>query len=63
MKSYSYSEARGNFATVLDAAARDGVVEIRRRDGTVFRILPLRTGTASTIRCERCKGEAVDRAT
>ncbi|MFY9790298.1 MAG: type II toxin-antitoxin system prevent-host-death family antitoxin [Candidatus Sulfotelmatobacter sp.] len=49
MKSYSYSEARGNFATVLDEAARDGVVEIRRRDGTVFRILPLRTGTASPL--------------
>ena len=42
MKSYSYSEARGNFATVLDKAERDGAVEIRRRDGTVFRILPLR---------------------
>ncbi len=44
MKSYSYSEARGNFATVLDEAERDGAVEIRRRDGTVFRILPLRSG-------------------
>jgi prevent-host-death family protein len=42
MKSYSYSEARGNFATVLDEAERDGAVEIRRRDGRVFRILPLR---------------------
>jgi hypothetical protein len=29
MKSYSYSEARGNFATVLDEAERDGAVEIR----------------------------------
>ena len=49
MKSYSYSEARGNFATVLDEAERDGVVEIRRRDGTVFRVLPLRTGAASPL--------------
>ena len=49
MKSYSYSEARGNFATVLDEAERDGAVEIRRCDGTVFRILPLRTGTASPL--------------
>ncbi len=47
MKSYSYSEARENFATVLDEAARDGAVEIRRRDGTVFRILPLRKSKAS----------------
>ena len=31
MKSYTYSEARGNFATVLEEA---------ERDGAVFRILP-----------------------
>jgi hypothetical protein len=49
MKSYSYSEARANFATVLDEAESDGVLEIRRRDGTVFRILPLRTGAASPL--------------
>ena len=49
MKSYSYSEARENFATVLDEAARDGAVEIRRRDGTVFRILPLRKSKASPL--------------
>jgi antitoxin (DNA-binding transcriptional repressor) of toxin-antitoxin stability system len=49
MKSYSYSEARGNFATVLDEAARDGAVEIRRRDGAVFRILPLRTSAESPL--------------
>jgi prevent-host-death family protein len=49
MKSFSYSEARGNFATVLDEAERDGAVEIRRRDGRVFRILPLRKGKASPL--------------
>jgi len=49
MKSYSYSEARGNFATVLDEAERDGAVEIRRRDGAVFRILPLRKSKASPL--------------
>ena len=49
MKSYSDSEARGNFATVLDEAERDGAVEIRRRDGTVFRILPLRKSKASPL--------------
>ena len=49
MKSYSYSEARGNFATVLEEAERDGAVEIRRRDGTVFRILPLRKSKASPL--------------
>ena len=49
MKSYTYSEARGNFATVLEEAERDGAVEIRRRDGTVFRILPLRKSKASPL--------------
>lgn len=49
MKSYSYSEARGNFATVLDEAERDGAVEIRRRDGRVFRILPLRKSKVSPL--------------
>lgn len=49
MKSYSYSEARGNFATVLDEAERDGAVEIRRRDGRVFRILPLRKSKESPL--------------
>jgi prevent-host-death family protein len=49
MKSYSYSEARGNFATVLNEAERDGAVEIRRRDGTIFRILPLRKSKASPL--------------
>jgi prevent-host-death family protein len=49
VKSYTYSEARGNFATVLEEAERDGAVEIRRRDGTVFRILPLRKSKASPL--------------
>lgn len=49
MKSYTYSKARGNFATVLDEAERDGVVEIRRRDGTVFRILPARKSKESPL--------------
>ena len=49
MKSYTYSEARGNFATVLQEAERDGAVEIRRRDGTVFRILPARKSKASPL--------------
>jgi len=49
MKSYSYSETRKNFATVLEEAARDGAVEVRRRDGTVFRTLPLRKSKASPL--------------
>jgi antitoxin (DNA-binding transcriptional repressor) of toxin-antitoxin stability system len=49
MKSYTYSQARGNFATLLAEAERDGAVEIRRRDGTVFRVLPLRRPKASPL--------------
>jgi antitoxin (DNA-binding transcriptional repressor) of toxin-antitoxin stability system len=49
MKSYTFSEARGNFATVLEEAKRDGAVEIRRRDGTVFRIMATRTSKASPL--------------
>jgi antitoxin Phd len=49
MKSYTYSKARGNFATVVEEAERDGEVEIRRRDGAVFRILPVRKSEASPL--------------
>ncbi len=34
---------------MLDEAERNGAVEIRRRDGTAFRILPLRTGAAPLL--------------
>jgi prevent-host-death family protein len=49
VKAYTYSEARENFATVLEEAERDGAVEIRRRDGAVFRILPARKSNASPL--------------
>jgi len=37
---YTYSEARQNFATVLERAAREGEVRIKRKDGQVFVIQP-----------------------
>ena len=40
MKSYTYSEASENFASVLEGAEQDGAVEIRRQDGAVFRLSP-----------------------
>jgi len=49
MRSYTYSEARRDLATVLDEAEREGAVEIRRRDGSVFRILPLRKSKGSPL--------------
>lgn len=41
MTSYTYSEARQNFAEVLDRAKEEGGVLITRRDGTVFEIHPV----------------------
>ena len=40
MTVYTYSEARQKLASLLDEAARQGEVRIRRRDGQVFVIKP-----------------------
>jgi prevent-host-death family protein len=40
MKVYTYSEARQNFASVLEHARREGPVRIRRRDGESFVLKP-----------------------
>jgi Antitoxin Phd_YefM, type II toxin-antitoxin system len=40
MKSYTFSEARQNFAAVLEQARRDGAVRIQRRDGQSFVLTP-----------------------
>ena len=40
MKSYTFSEARQNFAAILEQARRDGAVRIRRRDGQSFILTP-----------------------
>ncbi len=49
MKAYTYSEARENFATVLEEAERSGAVEIRRRDGAVFRLSPAPKSKSSPL--------------
>ncbi|HUU37432.1 MAG TPA: type II toxin-antitoxin system Phd/YefM family antitoxin [Candidatus Desulfaltia sp.] len=41
MTSYTFSEARQNFAAVLEKAKVEGGVLITRRDGTIFEILPV----------------------
>jgi hypothetical protein len=40
MKVYTYSEARQQLASLLDRARQDGVVRIRRRDGSAFLVQP-----------------------
>ena len=42
MKVYSFSEARQQFAAVLDTAQNDGAVKITHRDGRAFTIQPLK---------------------
>jgi hypothetical protein len=37
---YTYSEARQNFASLLDLAASEGEVRIQRRDGQTFVLRP-----------------------
>ena len=40
MKVYTYSDARQHFASVLDTASREGKVLIRKRDGSLFALVP-----------------------
>ena len=40
MKEYSFTEARQNFASLLDEAQQKGVVCIRKRNGEAFYIKP-----------------------
>jgi len=37
---YTYSEARQSLATLLDKAAQEGKVRIKRKDGQIFVIRP-----------------------
>ena len=40
MKEYSFTEARQNFASLLDEAQQNGAVCIRKRNGDAFYIKP-----------------------
>jgi hypothetical protein len=40
VKTYTFSKARQNLASVLNQAKKDGVVRISRRDGQAFEIRP-----------------------
>ena len=41
MRVYTFSEARQNFASLLDVAQKDGAVRVKRRDGRAFTIQPI----------------------
>ncbi len=40
MTVFTYSQARQNFAAVLDRAAEEGKVLIKRKDGSIFTLCP-----------------------
>lgn len=40
MRIYTYSEARRKLASLLDRAAEEGEVRIKRRDGQTFVVMP-----------------------
>ena len=46
MKTYTYSEARQQLASLLDEARRNGEVRIRRQDGSEFVVQPVRSSTS-----------------
>lgn len=41
MTTYTYTDARQNFATVLDKARQEGEVLIKRKDGSCFVLRPV----------------------
>jgi len=41
MRSYSFSKARQNLATVLDVADKEGAIRINRKDGQAFILKPV----------------------
>ena len=48
MNVYTYSEARQNFATLLDKAAQEGEVRVKRKDGRIF-VIRLEPNTDSPL--------------
>ena len=42
----TYSEARQNFASILDKSKIDGAVLVKRSDGSMFRISPEQNNTS-----------------
>ena len=51
MNVYTYTEARQNLASLLDQAAREGEVRIKRKDGQVF-VIRLQPRTKSPLEVE-----------
>ena len=46
MTTYTYSHARQHFASVLDKASTEGQALIKRKDGSLFIVKPVRRPTS-----------------
>jgi hypothetical protein len=42
MNIYTFSEARQQLATILERARKEGEIQIKRRDGQMFALKPIR---------------------
>jgi hypothetical protein len=64
MRTYTYSEARQQFAAVLDQAKREGAVCIRRQDGSTFVLQPMLTAASPLdvpgVKSRLARGELVE---
>ncbi len=64
MHVYTYSEARGKLAIVLEQAENTGKVLIRRKDGHTFALIPEKIATSPlnvpSIKAKITKEEIVD---
>lgn len=61
MTVFTYSQARQKFSTVLDIARREGSVRIKRKDGQLFSISPIRKVTRSPLCIKGIKTKATTR--
>ena len=43
MKQFNFTEARNNFASVLELAKQEGIICISKRDGESFYIIPVKS--------------------
>jgi hypothetical protein len=58
MTVFTYSQARQHFASVLDIASREGEVQIRRKDGSLFSLSLLNSPKRSPLHVRGLKTKA-----
>ena len=61
MTVFTYSQARQNFSSLLDIARREGNVQIKRRDGTLYSISPVKRSKRSPFSVRGVKTRATTR--